>query len=327
MIDKKVISGINCIMAFPGYLLRSDRALGNPVALSIEPTNVCNLHCPLCATGSNSLTRPKGYMSLDNFKTIVDMLPNSITTLYLWGQGEPFMAPDFLRMVHHASVNGFKTITSTNGHFLDDPYAVVKSGLNVLIVSLDGINADTYASYRKNGDFHRVIKGIKCLAEEIKKENHGPVIELQCLATEKNVNQMEAFKSLASSIGAHHVIFKTLQALSMKNRASYLPSNLNYTRYRRNAQGNLETDRRWFLKNRCLRLYYSFQIDWQGNVLPCCFDKDSVYIMGNVFQDSISKIWNSDKYRSFRNKLNSMGRVLPMCRDCTEGLKKITLHV
>jgi radical SAM protein with 4Fe4S-binding SPASM domain len=314
--------GFGYTKALAGFCLRAPRAHGWPVSVAIEPSNVCNLHCPLCATGSNSLTRPKGCMSLEEFKRIIDGLPSSVNELYLWGQGEPFTAPDFLSMVSYASRHGLKTIVSTNGHFLDTPDEIINSGLDILIVSLDGADSDTYTSYRVGGDFNRVIKGIKDIAEAVKKAGAGPVIELQYLITSQNAGGSDAFRALARKTGAHHVVFKTLQASSMENGKLYLPDDTGLTRYRNETGGRLETDRWWFLKNRCFRLYHSLQIDWQGNVLPCCFDKDSTYIMGNIFRDSLVHIWNSPNYRSFRSTLNRHGRVFPMCKDCTEGLKK-----
>jgi len=328
LFDGRMINTGYCYLkALAGFIVHSTRALGWPISAALEPSNICNLTCPLCATGSNSLTRPKGCMNFDDFKRIVANLPSSVKNLYLWGQGEPFMAPDFLSMVRYASSQGLKTIVSTNGHFLGDPEEIVKSGLDVLIVSLDGVDSETYTSYRKDGDFNRVITGIQRAAEMVQKEGYGPVIELQFLVTRKNTGDIDKFKSFAHSLGANRVVFKTIQAISMENGVSYLPDNMKHTRYRKNAEGLLETDRLWFLKNRCLRLYYSFQVDWEGNVLPCCFDKDSTYSMGNLLRDPFRLIWNSAQYRSFRDMLNRQGRVLPMCRDCTEGLKGMNLHV
>ena len=261
-------------------------------------------------------------MSFEGFKRIVDRLPSTVQELFLWGQGEPFMAPDFLSMVRYASSKGFRTITSTNGHFLEDPEELVQSGLDVLIVSLDGVDSDTYKSYRTGGDFKCVVNGIKRTVEKKKLKGCGPAIELQYLVTKENAKDIDAFNSLARTIGADRVVFKTIQAASMENGLSYLPEDIKLTRYRISADGQYETDRRRFLKNRCLRLYYCLQIDWQGNVLPCCFDKNSEFIMGNVFIDPVKSIWNSEEYSSFRNILNRRGRILLMCRDCTEGLKK-----
>jgi len=311
--------------ALGAFLFRSDKALTFPNAVFIEPTNICNLKCPLCASGSGIMGRPKGRMSLAAFKRIIDSLPKSVTTLYLWGQGEPFMVGDFISMLHYASARNFTTVTSTNGHFLDDPSAIVKSGLNELIVSLDGVTAEQYEGYRKGGDFNKVISSIRALAAEKKKTNTGPALNLQFLVTKDTVGDIPAFVALAENLGVDKHVVKTIQAVSLDNGASYLPENLELSRYKRALDGSLVPDRYRYLEKRCMRIYYSCQIDWQGNMLPCCFDKDSEYIMGNVFNETFEECWNSEEFRSYRGMFLKNGRVLPMCLDCTEGLKRTTI--
>jgi radical SAM protein with 4Fe4S-binding SPASM domain len=193
-------------------------------------------------------------------------------------------------------------------------------------VSLDGVDRNTYLSYRTGGDFDRVIEGIKKISSIKKREGTGPVIELQCLVTYENVGSLKKYVTLAHEIGADRVVFKTLQAASLKDGLSYLPENQEFTRYKKTNSGMIETDSYWIFRNRCLRMYYSFQIDWQGNVLPCCFDKDSRYIMGNIHDSTVAEIWKSAPYRSFRRMIITKGRILPMCLDCTEGLMRETIH-
>ncbi len=312
--------------AAAGFVAGSGKAFSGPVSVFIEPTNICNLRCPLCASGAGTLDRPAGSMPLDDFKRIIDMLPDSVAELYLWGQGEPFLAADFLDMVAYASRKGYRTNVSTNGHFLEKPDAVIESGLDRLIISLDGADAETYNAYRVGGNFNRVTDGIRSLAEQKKITGAGPVIELQYLVTKNTRDGIPAFSELAASLGADKTVFKTLQADSFEGGKDFLPDDLNMTRYRRNADGEIETDMVWYLRNRCLRIYYSLQIDWQGNVLPCCFDKDSDHIMGNVMNEHITALWNGDRFRAFRRTLIEKGRIFPMCRDCTEGLKRKTMH-
>ncbi len=326
-VGRVLIDSIHYSLAAASFVTGSSRSFSGPVAAFIEPTNICNLNCPLCACGSGALRRPSGCMSFSSFRRIVDALPESVGTLYLWGQGEPFIAPGFTDMIRHASDRGLRTITSTNGHFLDDPDGIIDSGLDTVIVSLDGIDAESYDIYRSGGDFSRVCDGIRRLAARVDERGDGPEIEIQYLLTIDNVKNTGEFDRLARSLGADHVTYKTVQAVSMQDGESWLPDDLALTRYRRGADGKLVPDRRRLLENRCYRIYHVFQIDWQGNVLPCCFDKDSDHVLGNLLENTIDSIWNGDVFRSFRDAVNCHGRVIPMCRDCTEGLKRVNIRM
>ena len=314
------------LAAAAGFAAGSDRALGGPVSCAIEPTNLCNLRCPLCASGAGLLERPKGCMSPEEFARIVSRLPRSVTTLFLWGQGEPFLAPGFLGMVRFAAGRGLRTITSTNGHFLDDPEEVVGSGLDTLIVSLDGADQETYASYRVGGDFRRVVDGVRGVVEAERSLGTGPEIRIQCVVNRRNEDGLDRLRALAKEIGARRIVFKTLQAASLPGGVELLPRGRVLNRYRTGECGVLETDRTFILRKRCFRLYHSFQVDWRGNVVPCCFDKDSEFVMGNLLYESSGGVWNSRPYRAFRNLLNREGRVHAMCRDCTEGLRRMNIY-
>ncbi len=323
---KMLSDGTGYLGALAGFSLRSGRSPGMPVSAFVEPTNVCNLRCPECAAGAGALGRPKGRMSADAFVRLLHALPRTVSELYLWGQGEPFKAPDFITMIGAASERGFGTTVSTNGHFLDDPRAIVESGLGTLIVSLDGLDAETYSSYRVGGDFGRVVEGIGAVAAARNAAgSSSPVIVLQCLLTRDTLPMAADFPPFARSIGADRAVLKTMQVLSTDTAPGCLPHLEKARRYRTASDGSLAAERALFLKDRCLRIYYSFQVDWQGNVLPCCFDKDSEYIMGNLFREDFEDIWNGPDFVDFRSMINRHGRVLDMCRNCTEGLKRKTV--
>src|SRR6476620_12635489 len=121
-----------------------------PVSISIEPTTSCNLRCPECPSGLRSFTRPTGMLQQQMFERTIDQLKDTLTYLTFYFQGEPYLNPQFLEMVKYASVNGIYTATSTNAHYLKDEVArqTVESGLDRLIISIDGTSQDTYESYR-----------------------------------------------------------------------------------------------------------------------------------------------------------------------------------
>ena len=299
---------------------------GLPFAVMIEPTNRCNLLCALCPTGMGTLARKRGDMPVERMRTLVRELPREVSLILFWGMGEPFMADSLFTGVTEAAQRGIRTRTSTNGHFLVDngrAAEVLESGLDELVVSLDGVCAETYQKYRKGGDFNRVVEGVRELRG--KRDAQGkskPRLILQFLATRHNEEELGKLNEFAAQIGADNAEVKTLQAAFTPQGGGYVPEKGGRSRYRM-TDGGLEPARRrfdWGVP--CRRLWYSAVITWEGEVNPCCFDRDSRFVMGNVFQKSLHEIWRGRPYRKFRETLLTDGRVFPMCHDCTEGLRR-----
>ena len=295
---------------------------GNPIVVMIEPTNRCNLKCPLCHVGSGKLKRRPRNLSLDEFETILIKLPSTVRVLQLWNQGEPFMNPEFLDMVRMASDMGYHTITSTNAHFLTQngtPKAVVESGLSVLVVSLDGYDNETYEPVRKEGQLSNVLQGMKEVAT-VKRNTCAvnPQITAQCLLLKEIEHYLDEVRKVATESGADRIVWKTAQVSSLEEARTVLPNDQNLWRYRiKNNQ--LVTKHRW---EGCLRTWFSTVVLCDGSVVPCCFDKDGDYVMGNLLDQSFVEIWNGDLYRDFRKK-TLHHRAFPICQNCTEGLSNL----
>jgi radical SAM protein with 4Fe4S-binding SPASM domain len=68
-------------------------------------------------------------------------------------------------------------------------------------------------------------------------------------------------------------------------------------------------------------MWHSAVITWDGNVVPCCFDKDAKYSMGNVQTETFQDIWNNSKYNSFRANLLKSRSSIDICTNCSEGTK------
>jgi len=136
---------------------------GFPISLTIEPTTSCNLRCPECPSGKREFSRPTGMLQNDFFKDTVDDLHKDIAYLIFYFQGEPFLNPKFLDMVKYASSKNIYTATSTNAHYLNDENArkTIESGLDRLIISIDGTTQETYEQYRIGGSLKKVIEGTK----------------------------------------------------------------------------------------------------------------------------------------------------------------------
>lgn len=297
------------------------RILGLPLSISLEPTTSCNLRCPECPSGLRSFTRPTGMMDAGLAFNLIDQLHKDLIYLIFYFQGEPFLNPDLHKMIRYASGKKIYTAISTNGHYLSEEVAknVVQSGLDRLIVSLDGITQDVYQDYRIGGQLSKVLEGVKNIKKA--KEEAGskkPYIVFQFLVTAKNEHQIKSAQALAKSEGVS-IAFKTAQINDYKNGSPLIPVNSRYSRYAKAKNGTYTIKNE--LENHCWRLWNSAVITWDGAVVPCCFDKDAHYKMGDVKKIPFRKIWESDAYNYFRSSVLTGRKEIDICTNCSEGTK------
>ena len=293
-----------------------------PVALAIEPTTSCNLRCPECPSGLRSFTRPTGMLDVAMFEKTIAELKDALLYLTFYFQGEPFLHKDFLKMVKSATVKGIYTSTSTNAHYLtpENALATVESGIDRVIISLDGTTQDTYEQYRIGGNLEKVIEGTKNLiAAKRALKSRTPHVIFQFLVVKPNEHQIEDAKALSKSLGVDEIRFKTAQIYDYEEGSALIPENEKYARYKKTASGKFEIKNK--LLNHCWKMWHSAVITWDGLVVPCCFDKDAEYRMGNVSKQSFKEVWSSDKYLAFRKQLIGSRKNIEMCKNCTEGTK------
>lgn len=294
---------------------------GKPVSLSIEPTNICNLHCPECPTGNNSSTRARGKMIFRDYSKIIDQLSPSLIYHMVYFQGEPFLNPDIFKMIKYAHDKNIYTCTSTNGHFLTTENAakIIQSGLNKIIIPVDGANQEVYEKYRKGGSLEKVISGIKTLSV-LKKQfrSKTPKIVIQFLVFRFNQHQIKTIKKTGKNAGANRIEMKTAQIEQFEQKQSLITTISKYSRYK---VFNHRIIIKNSLKNRCFRLWSTMVITWDGDVLPCCFDKNATHKVGNIKDLDLLSIWFSEQFNRFRKKILQNRKNIEMCRNCTSGLR------
>ena len=290
--------------------------------MAIEPTTACNLRCPECPSGLRSFSRPTGKLDVSLFEKIMRDVSEHLVYLTFYFQGEPYLNPQFLDMVNVANRQRIYTTTSTNAHFLNNENAekTVRSGLNRLIISIDGASQETYESYRKEGDLTKVLEGTKNILKWRKRlKSKSPKVVWQFLVVRPNEHEIPKIKRLAREYGVDKVAFKTAQIYDYKNGSDLIPSVEKYSRYRSNDDGTYSIKNQ--LENKCWKMWQSCVITWDGQVIPCCFDKDASHSMGNVSKHPFSEIWYSKPYQNFRNALLTSRSEIEICKNCTEGLK------
>ncbi|MDB4655254.1 SPASM domain-containing protein [Flavobacteriales bacterium] len=296
---------------------------GVPISVSFEPTTSCNLRCPECPSGLREFTRPTGMLDNGFFRDTVEQLKNDLLYLIFYFQGEPYLNPDFLDMVRYASDRGIYTATSTNAHYLKDENAkrTVESGLDRMIISIDGTTQETYENYRIGGNLEKVIEGAKNVVKWKKELNSKtPHVIFQFLVVKPNEHQLEDVKKLGAEVGVDEVRFKTAQIYDYENDPNNLiPDNPKYSRYNKSADGQASLKNP--LLNHCWKLWHSCVLTWDGLVVPCCFDKDATHQLGDLKKNSFDEIWQGEKYQDFRTSLFKSRSEIDICANCTEGTK------
>ncbi|MDP8228305.1 MAG: radical SAM/SPASM domain-containing protein [Candidatus Electryoneaceae bacterium] len=294
--------------------------------LWVEPSAACNLSCDGCPTAAG---RGGGVMSLDNFKRLLDNIPKSVKLLNLWHRGEPLAASDFPEMVALATDRGIRTQTHTNGTLLAKAglaQRIVRSRLNRISIGVDGPDQETFIHYRTGGRLSDVEEGIRALVEQ--RQGAGskfPKIFVECLVGRQSADQFRRVKEMTMNWGIDSIRFKTYRVPDLSPVeivVKWLPDDPKLWRYKQN-NGRLIPKK---LYNICLRISWSALIAYNGDVLPCCFDAEGKFILGNIFEQPLGEIRTGEKFEQFRRVVMKRGDKKPaMCQNCTEGLRRLYL--
>jgi radical SAM protein with 4Fe4S-binding SPASM domain len=256
------------------------------------------------------------------FEKIIPQLKKSVHSLTFYFQGEPYLNPDFLKMVMLANENNIYTITSTNAHYLtqENSKQTILSKLDKLIISVDGISQEAYENYRIGGSLNKVIEGTKeIVKQKIIMKSVTPHIVWQFVVFKSNQHQIKAVKKLGKELGVDEVKIKTAQIYDFQNSHDLIPDIENYSRYKKNEHGMYEIKNK--LLNQCWRMWQGCVITWDGKIVPCCFDKDAKYKLGNLISDNFKEIWFSAAYTNFRKSILKSRNQIDICTNCSEGTK------
>lgn len=308
---------------FSYYISRTRRIVyqkGLPLNISVEPTNLCNLHCPQCPSGSKDLTRKSGNLDKTLFKSIIEQVYQSTPYLTLYFQGEPYLNKSYFEFIEYAVEHRMYVTSSTNGHFLNDNNAkrTVESGLSKLIISIDGTTQEVFEKYRVGGDLQTVIDGTKRLAGWKKKlKSRTPYIVCQYLVLRSNEHQVGEIKRIARRIGVDNVFFKTAQIDNFKYGNELIPENQKYSRYKKLNDGTFQIKNK--LRDHCWRSWSSCVFTWDGIIVPCCFDKDAKFEMGSIQKANFKEVWFGELFNEFRKKILNNRNSFEICNNCTEG--------
>ena len=308
----------NIISYILSRLTKKVYVYGKPSFTSFELSSRCNLNCPQCDVGNRLTNRKNNFLNYNQYCSIMDEIGTTLLDAIFYFQGEPLLNKNFSKYISYAKQYNIYTITSTNAQLIDKDLAIeiVKSGLDRIIISIDGTTQEVYEKYRKGGLLSKSIETIKFLKEaKTELKSKTPCIEAQFIVFRFNEHQIDEFKHLAREWGANKISIKSAQIHSPNENSEIIPSISKYNRYHKIYN-------EWKIKKDCLkacfRAWNGMVISADGNILPCCFDKQAKHSYGNIEEDSVENIWKNKKANDFRNIVLNNRSSINICTNCNE---------
>ncbi|MCA9870310.1 MAG: SPASM domain-containing protein [Anaerolineae bacterium] len=321
----------------PEGMIRGPHSTMLPRVVFIEVTNRCNLLCETCPR--TYFTRePIRSLRYDEFVVIADQFPE-MQRAVLHGIGEPMLNRDLPQIIAHLKQRDVEVLFNSNGTLLTQSWqeALVQSGLDEFRCSIDGAEPETYARIRGANLLHKIEEGLAGLMRsKARLQASTPRVSIWCVATRENLRELPDLVRLAARLGVPEVyvqrmvyfgsepddqygmardelaifgkdadyqdeIIAECETLSAKLGIDFRAAGA------RDPRNSLAAAREadfhpW---QACLRPWTTAYVTANGNCLPCCLspfttnDYESL-ILGNLFEQPFSEIWNDDRYRRFR---------------------------
>lgn len=299
------------------YVFKRESSPAKPLIFWIEPTNVCNLKCPMCPGTYSPASQKKGFMDIALYKKIIDEISLFSVEYKLLQGGEPLLHPRIAEMVAYGRNKGMYVELDSNGTTLtaELSHQLIQADLNYISFSFDGYDKQTYESIRVNARFEQTIDNIKTflkIRQGYKKQfpfvRIKSIIQSDSRFTDEKRN---AFLALFEGLPVDE--FDVQHPFSWNNK-DVASSSIFAVKQPSRVTTEYAQKHRF---HPCPRLWSTLSILWDGTVVPCCADFYGAVVLGNVNEKSITEIWNDVPMLQLRAK-NICRQVadIPLCCNC-----------
>ncbi|MEW6088675.1 MAG: radical SAM protein [bacterium] len=292
--------------------LRKVKVKHYPIVARINTIPYCNLLCPGCKGEKYKDVKESTHIiKFEEYKKIIDKISKHLMLAILYDEGEPLLNNDIYKIISYTNSLNISTTISTNLSFkmteknIDN---LILSGLDRLIVSLDGMTQEIYARYRVNGDVELVKDNLKKIIEAKKKHNKKyPVIDVQFLNFGYNEHEMHDAEKFSYSVGAD-----------------------TFSSYDANFHGcypfdGSESER---VKLGCSCIWTALHINNDCMVYPCNYGEDNGFEpIASIYENDFNAFWNGEFIQKLRKGFNKKNKKLEywQCKQCpnSEALPRI----
>jgi len=270
-----------------------DSILPLPRVVRIEPSSLYNLRCTHCPTGTRQDVKTRGVMTDQVWRKIIEELGSyeNIRVVVLYHGGEPFLNKNIFGMINMLKSMDIPFIKIvTNGTLIKDQMLpdIIKSGLDCIEISLDGLSPEENNQIRIGSDYYQVastIKKLLSLKNDLRSNKPDIFIANTQIATKSDIENsvhvstpkylLDDFSDFEGKIG-----FKNTYMLKWPGFDCFD----DYAMVENSMTINTE------FSNYCSHVMETITFRWNGDVVPCCYDTTSNYVLGNIMEQSLSAI-------------------------------------
>jgi len=345
--NKKIYQ--NCLDHMEDVRLKRTDPCALPLQFYLEVTTRCNLDCIICRPKVveevfEKKAMGKGDFPYDGLHALSPML-ETVLAANMFGWGEPFCHPDFLRFLAFIRKHSEDCMITfnTNGMLLDQEKAESLLDLKVdrVCFSADSHRKDIFEKIRRRADFDRFRENVTFLAKlKEKRDRHLPLIAMELVLMQENVKELSDFVRFAGELGVQDIFLENLHGeypdLEVIDYPSWTgefekamntamqrgitlsgPAAERLTRTQA-SRGN-RADRTDASLPHCFEPWQTVFIEHSGNVIPCCYQQTERKL-GNVLEKDILRIWKGENYQRLRRGVIE-APFYPGCGDCIASRK------
>jgi MoaA/NifB/PqqE/SkfB family radical SAM enzyme len=307
---KKPKAYLNVLKLRLNMALKREAVSSYPVVAFIEPNLYCNLQCPACPTGLRLGLRPTVAIEEELFKATIDQIGDYIFQLYMYNWGEPLLHKRTPEMIAYAKTKDINILLSSNLSIkMTDDYIdrLVSSGLDRILISIDGVTQETYAKYRKNGNLELVRENTMRIQRA--KQRLGtttPKVVWQFLVFRHNEHEIEQARAIHKEWGADEFIVGGAEMPMEPYNDGFEPSTIpEYNVYHPDHPLQKEAERQLTSDRACAWLYGVFVLNPNGKVSPCCAVPSEKLDFGEYHKGDFFTVWNNETFRRARRMFAS----------------------
>lgn len=288
--------------------------LPTPFVVYIDPTNKCNFRCEFCPTGDPDLLKQVGRtnatMDLDFFKKIVDDLkvfPQKLKLASIYKDGEPTINkyfPEMIRYLKDADV-AERIWTKTNGSRLSPEFnqKIIDAGLDMVCISVEAVSSEGFKKIAKaRVNYEKFVENVADLY------NRRGSCEIYIKIADSGLSTEEIEK-----------FYSDFQPISTKIAVEKLMgwSNSDVKDFTLGTNPDTYDGLPLIPKLVCAYPFYVMAVNADGSISLCGNDWAQGTVVGNIRDNSLVEIWNSDNLYEFRKKMLLGNRKdIKVCADC-----------